>query len=166
MDRSLFVFVFALRRLERVSTSLDGRYVACGLLCRPAQYFARTPDLEMVAAMDPQRSAGVLALHDKLLELASDVPLLGTHADGDLARNGLDRTGPLGVLLRILDRLALQSVLDWLWVPNRLDPVVVLVSRPTAPQACVCHTRGLSVHAASCLHELLRIDLVYACHDA
>lgn len=85
--------------------------------------------------MDTQRSARVPALHDKLLELACDVPLLGTHADGDLARNGLDRTGPLGLLLRILDRLALQSLLDWLWVPNRFDPVVVLVSRPKAAQA-------------------------------
>jgi hypothetical protein len=96
----------------------------------------------------------VFALRDELLELACDVPLLRTHADGDLARHRLDRTYPLGILLWIMDRLALQSVLDWFWVPNRLDPVVVLVSRPAASQAGVCHSGGLSVHAASCLHEL------------
>ena len=120
----------------------------------------------MVETVDPLWSAGVFALRDELLELACDVPLLGTHADGDLARHRLDRTDPLGMLLWIMDRLALQSLLDWFWIPNRLDPVVVLVSRPAASQAGVCHSGGLSVHAASCLHELPRADLVYTRHDA
>jgi hypothetical protein len=108
----------------------------------------------------------VLALRDELLEFACDVPLLGTHADGGLARHRLDRTDPLGMLLWIMDRLALQSLLDWFWIPNRLDPVVILVSRPAASHAGVCHSGGLSVHAASCLHELPRTDLVYTRHDA
>ena len=108
----------------------------------------------------------MLALRDELLEFACDVPLLGTYSRGDLARHRLDRTGPLGVLLWIMDWLALQSVLDWFWIPNRLDPVVVLVSRPAASQAGVCHSGRLSLHAASCLHELPRADLVYTRHDA
>ena len=108
----------------------------------------------------------MLALRDELLEFACDVPLLGTHADGGLARHRLDRTDPLGMLLWIMDRLALQSLLDWFWIPNRLDPVVILVSRPAASQAGVCDSGRLSLHAASCLHELLRTDLVYTRHDA
>jgi protein-S-isoprenylcysteine O-methyltransferase Ste14 len=43
----------------------------------------------------------VLALRDELLEFACDVPLLGSHTDGGLARHRLDRTDSLGMLLWI-----------------------------------------------------------------
>ena len=93
--------------------------------------------------MDAQWVARLSSLHNELHKPLGIVPLLGDEQVGDVACNGFVGNSHACWILWFLGCFVLQFVLDWIWLPNGDNTMVVLVPANAASQAGFRNRRSL-----------------------